>query len=573
MEALDSTMLQARLDNPLMKRMERTAATEEVLLGTTPVLNKGKDSLLECNFDRGLLAMFSEVQYWEKFQGEFSIPYVAHDICNQREKLRVMREHVMLIVRAYNAILYDLTVEERRLFSDHIRKLDKRINQGLQKLTWATKGVVEHYVKDCCNHCGEIHAIVRRYKEGKHKISRECRLTASLLLLRIDKNAIYDEGIFEAKQANHRTEVKRRFQQSHQNIKQEMRDMFVNFREGTSEVQREWRELVKEVDREVELSLRQTVKRSLQELSRAINGDAKSEPQTLFGVKIVLENSRIDYRPTMINLTHVVNIVAKELISTVAVVPRLREVLVPETEKPVAHAASAADDDDGAVRSERHPSFYSVISNDEDMLKIVVQIMNGMSSTATELQKYLGFLLQSRYIYMLGVKLFETTYVCPFSPICKHRYWEKYKPIWEMDKEAYIRRYAKANRSLKNYNDDVTKYKDQQAEIQQENMTHMINFVQLDCTLLKGHLVAHCQQWQQKLLGLLNQNARQGLDYLHDLFADNTRTLRATPLNLEELSNKIRTLQELRRNSPAIEAKIPPIDEMSITHPQIRLGL
>jgi dynein heavy chain len=390
MEALDSTMLQARLDNPLMKRMERSAATEEVLLGATPVLNKGKDSLLECNFDRGLLAMFSEVQYWEKFQGEFSIPYVAHDICNQREKLRVMREHVMLIVRAYNAILYDLTVEERRLFSDHIRKLDKRINQGLQKLTWATKGVVEHYVKDCCNHCGEIHAIVRRYKEGKHKISRECRLTASLLLLRIDKNAIYDEGIFEAKQANHRTEVKRRFQQSHQNIKQELRDMFVNFREGTSEVQREWRELVKEVDREVEVSLRQTVKRSLQELSRAINGDAKSEPQTLFGVKIVLENSRIDYRPTMINLTHVVNIVAKELISTVAVVPRLREVLVAETEKPPAHATTNTDEDDGVVRSERHPSFYSVISNDEDMLKIVVQIMNGMSSTATELQKYLG---------------------------------------------------------------------------------------------------------------------------------------------------------------------------------------
>ena len=67
-----------------------------------------------------------------------------------------------------------------------------------------------------------------------------------------------------------------------------------------------------------------------------------------------------------------------------------------------------------------------------------------------------------------------------------------------MDKEAYIRRYAKANRSLKNYNDDVTKYKDQQAEIQQENMTHMINFVQLDCTLLKGHLVAHFSSGLQR---------------------------------------------------------------------------
>ena len=145
-----------------------------------------------------------------------------------------------------------------------------------------------------------------------------------------------------------------------------------------------------------------------------------------------------------------------------------------------------------------------------------------------------------------------------------HSYWEKYKPIWEMDKEAYIRRYSKANRSLKNYNDDVTKYKDQQAEIQQENMTHMINFVQLDCILLKGDLMAHCQQWQQKLLGLLNQNARHGLDYLHDLFAENTSTLRTAPLDLEELSAKLRTLDELRRNSPAIEAKIPPIDEMSL---------
>ena len=46
-----------------------------------------------------------------------------------------------------------------------------------------------------------------------------------------------------------------------------------------------------------------------------------------------------------------------------------------------------------------------------------------------------------------------------------------------MDKEAYIRRYAKANRSLKNYNDDVTKYKDQQAEIQQENKCHVISWL------------------------------------------------------------------------------------------------
>jgi dynein heavy chain len=166
--------------------------------------------------------------------------------------------------------------------------------------------------------------------------------------------------------------------------------MFANFRDGSSEVQREWRELVRGVDREVETALRHTVKRSLQELSRAINGDAKSDPQTLFGVKIVLENSRIDYKPTMINLTHVVNIVAKELISTVAAVPRLREVLNnPSREQSAVEGSSMSEL--APQQGEKFPSFYSVISNDEDMLKIVVQIMNGMSSTATELQKYLGY--------------------------------------------------------------------------------------------------------------------------------------------------------------------------------------
>ncbi|CAM9805038.1 unnamed protein product, partial [Heterosigma akashiwo] len=52
-------------------------------------------------------------------------------------------------------------------------------------------------------------------------------------------------------------------------------------------------------------------------LSRAINGDTKVDPQTLFKINIVLDNNRVDFRPTMINLTHAVNVAAKELIAAV----------------------------------------------------------------------------------------------------------------------------------------------------------------------------------------------------------------------------------------------------------------
>ena len=53
--------LQLRLDKPILRRMETEAPT------------KGSVDII-CNFDEDLLALFSEVNYWEKFHGEFTIP-------------------------------------------------------------------------------------------------------------------------------------------------------------------------------------------------------------------------------------------------------------------------------------------------------------------------------------------------------------------------------------------------------------------------------------------------------------------------------------------------------------------
>ncbi|KAJ1443007.1 dynein heavy chain, N-terminal region 1-domain-containing protein, partial [Ochromonadaceae sp. CCMP2298] len=108
--------LQLRLEKPLMRRLDDQGGVKT-------------GSEIVCNFDEDLISLFSEVSYWEKFSGEFSIPYVAHDLCNKKEQLRIMRENVMLVVRAYNDIIRDVNPEERRLFLDHIRKLDRRISQ------------------------------------------------------------------------------------------------------------------------------------------------------------------------------------------------------------------------------------------------------------------------------------------------------------------------------------------------------------------------------------------------------------------------------------------------------------
>ena len=50
------------------------------------------------------------------------------------------------------------------------------------------------------------------------------------------------------------------------------------------------------MDRMVEEAFRLNVKWSLQELSRAINGDGKAGPNPLFKVKVVLEGDKVSYR-------------------------------------------------------------------------------------------------------------------------------------------------------------------------------------------------------------------------------------------------------------------------------------
>lgn len=227
--------LQMRLEKPLLRRLDESNAANKV------------GSEIVCNFDEDLLSLFSEVSYWEKFQGEFSIPYVAHDLCNKKEQLRTMRENVMLIVRAYNDIIRDLNNEERRLFLDHMRKLDRRIGQGMTKLTWQNRNMIEIYVKDCCTHCHEVHSLVKEFKESKNVINKLLKKVSSALLVRIDKNQIYEGGIFEKRQQEHRNSMFAMYEVSYQKIMSTLRNIYKNFKEGSPEVQREWRSQIASV--------------------------------------------------------------------------------------------------------------------------------------------------------------------------------------------------------------------------------------------------------------------------------------------------------------------------------------
>ena len=69
-----------------------------------------------------------QVQYWERLH--YEVPYAAMDIAAHRERYRCLRENVMLVVRDYNGILGALTPTQRRLFSENLHKLDRKVAPG-----------------------------------------------------------------------------------------------------------------------------------------------------------------------------------------------------------------------------------------------------------------------------------------------------------------------------------------------------------------------------------------------------------------------------------------------------------
>ncbi|CEG44893.1 flagellar inner arm dynein 1 heavy chain beta [Plasmopara halstedii] len=538
--------------------------TENTLIG------REKKGLLQCNFDRFLLNLFAEAQYWQYFNGEVQIPYMAHDICNQKEQLRVLREHVMLVVRDYNRILLDLSSTERRLFQDIIRKLDRRIQPGLQKLTWVSRGVVEWFVADCRKHCESTYKIVQDFQENKNVVIENCRMISGFIHIFIERNTIYDDGVFEAKQILHREETKKQLREAYQRISSTMTATYEHFASGPPEVRREWNRFAERSDKMLEDALRQSVKKSLQELSKAINGDAKTDPRPLFRIHVVLEDNKVEFRPFMADLTQMVNMVAKEMFNVISVVPRLVTSLPQQqsdstntnAEVLSGSCASADENHPAAVKSDGevcamtnvgeeftsnkdkaysrvyYPTklsvstdgnnFHQSIFNDEEILKVLVHIMNGMSSSATELQKYLG-------------------------------YWDKYKLIWNQDKQAFIRRYAKANRPLQQFRADIERYREQQIGIQNEDLTNTINFIQIDTNFLKASLVEHTVQWIGKLTGLLNQTARGELKEIMNMMKDNTQKLQSKPVDMDHLSQSLHLLQYVKESMPGIVSRFEPL--------------
>ena len=154
-------------------------------------------------------------------------------------------------------------------------------------------------------------------------------------------------------------------------------------------------------------------------------------------------------------------------------------------------------------------------------------------------------------------------------------YWEKkYKHMWEVDKDAYIRRYEKAQKPLSSFETDIQKYLQLQEEVQSEETTSNMRFLRIDCGSLKQNLTGHCESWVHKFTGLLINLASAELRSLHDYFSSSKEQLSVQPSSLDQLADVVNLHKRLVEEKSNTVARFEPLREkyrVNLQHRPFRL--
>jgi len=121
-------------------------------------------------------------------------------------------------------------------------------------------------------------------------------------------------------------------------------------------------------------------------------GSATGESKILFVLIALLDSTVVQSRPTVIEVTHAINTVVKEMISSLKVIPSLTD-----------HDffMKKLDENGAENASSKSVTFHDSISNDEDVLQLVLKIMNETIRSATEVRNKLLFWDQFKNLWTL----------------------------------------------------------------------------------------------------------------------------------------------------------------------------
>ncbi|KAM7541340.1 hypothetical protein Aperf_G00000036599 [Anoplocephala perfoliata] len=468
-----------------------------------------KPDQLEATFPGSILSLINELEHWVTLGIE--IPHYAAEAYRRKSELLHLREITLVMVREYNRIVSALSTEEKALFQERIKMLDKRIGPGFVKIQWPVKSMVEYFVSDSRLQICNLQVKVDEYKLANADIRENCEAIAKTLLLKLEPGRIYENNDFNEEQSKHREKTAAKLVTLHQDIIQKMKKVKETFVSENPEVQARWYSYTERMDQLCQEAFRLNVKFSLGDLRRAIIGDGRNEPNPFFKILLNLDGSSMVFIPSIPQLTDVAISLGGHIIDSFASVPRLTEVLTKN--KPT-----------------DMKSISTTVREDEEIVKIQESIKRGAMDIEKPVQE-------------------------PLS------YWDKFREIWEKSKAEVINHYRSIKMSAASISNDISSYAEVTNKVLDAEAMVTVRFLQLDFSLLKNAIAAHCREWQTRLINLLMEMTVEDLTGIYNYMSEMIRRLSRPPENLTELVESMNLLEKVHNEGKAMEDRFVPIDE------------
>ncbi len=150
-----------------------------------------------------------------------------------------------------------------------------------------SQGIASHFYPDASRACQAVKAIVDDFNARRRAILKNIKELSELPLVKIESKRLYDDVTFEAAQSEHRRRIGDKLERLHSEIRQTLAELCKLFAGDSLESAKELDKFIMFADAKVQESLSMALRKSLQELSRAINGDKRTEPQRIFRVQVI----------------------------------------------------------------------------------------------------------------------------------------------------------------------------------------------------------------------------------------------------------------------------------------------
>ena len=550
------------LETSYSKRLDQNILIEASK--AKPLVHRSKHPLLkhvnmseyiECNFDKMLLSFITELRGFQKLV-HYGLPNyggkLEEVVMNQKDKLRVHKENVMLVVRDYNEILGCIDYFERELFNDHLESINSSIARGLKILRWSSQGTLDNFVKECRAKCAKVRKTILDFKQTKTAIEEKVReLGDKVKLIQFDARKMHDLAAFVSKQERNREQARIIIERCFNEIEAMCSDVYDEFINKSLRIQKCWFRFVKEVDGLIEEEFNKIARTSLQEFYKTMSGDENTNPTQIFKIYILLEvrekGNELSFDPPVKEFNLRISEVLESSLRFFKSFKKFPSVIYEARKAKINRIVLEAEHEASTKKfggKKGRPSFPDVPEEIADTRYVTydARIMEELQNLKEDIES--SFAGQTSKLHVQ---------LDPWKEGCFLR--------MGIPNPAETARLLRKDTQIAEIANALAYYDTIQSEIQGEKGADDSICIHVDVSRLKSRLIELNYEEQKMLLTAIKDKAVEELRNLTKKFTDAEKAFSNLPTDLQMLKDAMDLVSTLLRQRNAIEESLIPLEE------------